>query len=82
LTGKEFFPQLISAPFHHALIIVFSVAILLSLIGAVASLFRGARYIHAEPDANTVPGAAGDTVAPRGGPTTGRRHIPRLADTG
>ena len=82
LTGKELFPQLISAPFHHALIIVFSVAILLSLIGAVASVFRGARYIHAEPDANTVPGAAGDTVAPRGRPTTGRRHIPRLADTG
>jgi hypothetical protein len=73
LTSKEFFPQLISAPFHHALIIVFSVAILLSLIGAVASLFRGARYIHAEPGANSVPGAAGDTVAPRGELAPGAR---------
>jgi hypothetical protein len=30
-------------------VIVFAVAILMSLVGAVASLFRGARYIHAEP---------------------------------
>jgi MFS family permease len=49
LTSKQFFPQLISAPFHHGLVIVFAVAILMSLVGAVASLFRGARYIHAEP---------------------------------
>ncbi len=81
LTSKQFFPQLISAPFHHALIIVFSVAILLSLIGAVASLFRGARYIHAEPNVNTVPRAAGNTVAPLLQPTAGRQHAPRLANT-
>ncbi|MGX7680742.1 MFS transporter [Jatrophihabitans sp. DSM 45814] len=49
LTSKEFFPQLISAPFHHGLVIVFSVAIIMSLIGAVASLFRGSRYVHVEP---------------------------------
>jgi MFS family permease len=49
LTSKQFFPQLISAPFHYGLVIVFAVAILMSLVGAVASLFRGARYIHAEP---------------------------------
>jgi MFS family permease len=81
LTSKEFFPQLISAPFHHALVIVFSVAILLSLVGAVASLFRGTRYIHAEPDPNTTPGAVGDTVAPLRESTAGRRHLRRLADT-
>ena len=46
LTGKEFFPQLISQPFHHGLIIVFSMAIAMSLIGAFASLFRGKRYVH------------------------------------
>jgi MFS family permease len=82
LTGKEFFPQLISAPFHHALVIVFSVAILLSLVGAVASLFRGARYIHAEPQANPVPGAAGDRVSQLDDRTAGREDRPRLADTG
>ena len=46
LTGKEFFPQLISQPFHHGLVIVFSMAIAMSLIGAFASLFRGKRYVH------------------------------------
>jgi MFS family permease len=82
LTSKEFFPQLISSPFHHALLLVFSVAILLSLIGAAASLFRGARYIHAEPDAGAVSEAAGDRMARFGEPTAGRQRAPRLADTG
>jgi MFS family permease len=49
LTSKQFFPQLISAPFHYGLEIVFAVAIVMSLVAAVASLFRGPRYIHAEP---------------------------------
>jgi MFS family permease len=61
LTSKQFFPQLISAPFHHGLVIVFTVAIIMSVIGAVASLFRGARYIHddapaAEPTFDTTSG--------------------------
>jgi MFS family permease len=55
LTSKEFFPQLISGPFHHGLVIVFAVAIGMSLVGAAASLFRGPRYIHAEPDASPLP---------------------------
>jgi MFS family permease len=49
LTGKEFFPELISGPFHHGLVIVLMLAIVMSLVGAAASLFRGPRYIHAEP---------------------------------
>jgi MFS family permease len=48
LTSKSFFPHLISGPFHHGLIIVFTVAIAMSLIGAAASLFRGRRYVHDE----------------------------------
>ena len=55
LTSKEFFPRLISGPFHHGLIIVFSVAIAMSLIGAVASLFRGGRYVHDEDAAAETP---------------------------
>jgi MFS family permease len=43
LTGREFFPHLISQPFHHGLIIVFSTAVVLSVLGAVASLLRGTR---------------------------------------
>jgi hypothetical protein len=48
LTGREFFPSLISGPFHQGLIVVFVVAVVLSLLGALASLLRGGRYIHAE----------------------------------
>ncbi len=43
LTGKHFFPDLISAPFHQGLVVVFSTAAGLSLIAAVASLMRGGR---------------------------------------
>ncbi len=46
LTGRSFFPHLISGPFHHGLVIVFSLAIVMSLIGAAASLMRGGRYVH------------------------------------
>jgi MFS family permease len=44
LTGREFFPHLISAPFHHGLFVVFSVAAALSVLAAVASLARGGSY--------------------------------------
>lgn len=48
LTGKAFFPQLISGPFHSGLIIVFITAAILSVIGAVASIFAGGKYMHVE----------------------------------
>ncbi len=54
LTGREFFPALISGPFHHGLVIVFSVATGLAAIAAVASLLRGGKYIHAT-EADTGP---------------------------
>ncbi|MEN3361371.1 MAG: hypothetical protein V7637_5353 [Mycobacteriales bacterium] len=46
LTGREFFPHLISGPFHHGLLVVFTVATALSVLAAVASLLRGGRYLH------------------------------------
>lgn len=48
LTGKEFFPQLISGPFHDGLVVVFIAAALMSFIGAGVSLARGKKYVHAE----------------------------------
>jgi MFS family permease len=48
LTGTEFFPRLLSAPFHAGLTVVFGVAAGLSLIAALASLLRGGRYVHDE----------------------------------
>jgi MFS family permease len=45
LTGKQFFPELIQAPFHHGLLIVFGVAFIMSIVGAVISAMRGKRFI-------------------------------------
>ena len=45
LTGTHFFPELIAAAFHHGLVVVFSVAAGLSVLGAAASLMRGGRYV-------------------------------------
>ena len=48
LTGKTYFPQLISKPFMHGLRIVFSAATVMSLIAAAASWLRGGKYVHEE----------------------------------
>jgi len=50
LTGGEFFPRLISGPFHSGLVVVFTAAAIMSVIAAVASLARGKRYVHGEDD--------------------------------
>jgi MFS family permease len=58
LTGQEFFPDLISAPFHQGLTVVFAVAAGLSVLAALASLLRGTRPdgpAHGRP---SPPGAA------------------------
>jgi MFS family permease len=41
LTGTRFFPELISGPFHHGLVTVFSAAAAMAVISALASLSRG-----------------------------------------
>ncbi|MDT4998729.1 MAG: hypothetical protein QOK12_834, partial [Mycobacterium sp.] len=48
LTGKTFFPQLITEPFHSGLTVVFLAAAVMMLLGAVASLFNAGRYGTAE----------------------------------
>jgi ABC-type uncharacterized transport system permease subunit len=51
LTGHSFFPNLISQPFHTGLVVVFAMALAMSVIGALASLLRGGKYVHTdEPD--------------------------------
>jgi hypothetical protein len=44
LTGKSFFPELISGPFHAGLVVVFVAAALMMLTGAVASMVHPGRY--------------------------------------
>ena len=48
LTGKEFFPQLISGPFHDGLVIVFIAAAIMSVIGAIASFVGGKKFVYAD----------------------------------
>jgi MFS family permease len=51
ITGRAFFPHLISGPFHQGLVVVFAVAAGLSVLAALASLLRGGRYVPAtEPE--------------------------------
>jgi MFS family permease len=50
LTGRTFFPELISAPFRHGLHEAFAFAIAACLVAAAASLMRGGRYYSAEPE--------------------------------
>ena len=40
LTGRSFFPHLIAGPFHDGLVVVFWLAIGMSIVGALASLIR------------------------------------------
>jgi len=49
LTGKSFFPHLISAPFRSGLHEAFAFAIVACLIAAGASLMRGGKYQYAAP---------------------------------
>jgi len=59
LTGKRFFPELISQPFHHGLIIVFTTAMALLALAAGVSALRGARFVHEE---QAVSAEAGSTT--------------------
>ena len=64
LTGREFFPQLLSQPFHNGLTVVFAVAAGLAAMAGVASLLRGGRYVHPE----LTDGASATGGSPAGAP--------------
>ncbi len=48
LTGRGFFPSLISQPFHHGLVVAFGFAIAACLVAAAASWLRGGKYVHTD----------------------------------
>jgi hypothetical protein len=80
LTGKQFFPDVISAPFHHGLVIVFTAAAVMSFIGALISLLRGKQFYYSEPGAAKGATAAAGAPAPASGraasalPANGQRN--------
>jgi hypothetical protein len=61
LTGRSFFPHLISAPFSTGLHEAFLFAIVACLIAAAASLLRGGKYAHADAPAASSPGESTDS---------------------
>jgi hypothetical protein len=54
LTGRQFFPSLIEAPFHHGLVIVFTAAAIMAVTGALVSLLRGKQFYYDDKDAPAV----------------------------
>ena len=50
LTGKQFFPRLISGPFHNGLVVVFTAATVMMLIGAAVSWVNPGRTVNDSDD--------------------------------
>ena len=68
LTGRSFFPHLISGPFRTGLHAAFAFAIVACLIAAAASLLRGGRYQHGEAErARGEDSRAGQAIHPTNG---------------
>jgi MFS family permease len=63
LTGRSFFPDLISSPFHDGLRIAFLFAIIACLVAAAASYLRGGKYHYVEGAESGQP-ATPETTAP------------------
>ncbi|MFF9351947.1 MFS transporter [Streptomyces sp. NPDC014734] len=75
LTGRGFFPALISGPFAKGLTTAFGFAVVACLVAAVASWLRGGKYVHTDrpttageaesaAPAPPVPGTAHGAMAP------------------
>jgi MFS family permease len=84
LTGREFFPSLISVAFHHGLMVVFAASAVLAALAGLASLLRGARPTAEHPAA--APAAAAPAAAvppaaapPAAAPPAAEHHAPKSA---
>jgi MFS family permease/nicotinamidase-related amidase len=55
LTGREFFPNLISGPFHSGLVVVFAFGAALAFLAAIASLLRGTAQTTTPPEPGDQP---------------------------
>ena len=66
LYGQQFFPNLISEPFRHGLLIAFSASILMLLIAAGASLMRGAKFVHEDALGHELPDGVPEAIAREG----------------
>jgi hypothetical protein len=68
LTGKQFFPHLISGPFKDGLVTAFTASMILCLVAAAASWLRGGKYVHDPSRAGPTDEHDPDEVGPYGVP--------------
>jgi hypothetical protein len=66
LTGRSFFPQMISPAFGTGLHETFTFAAVICLIAAGASWLRGGHYVYQDTDVPTLPATAGEPMAAAG----------------
>jgi MFS family permease len=66
LTGRQFFPELISAPFHQGLVIVFTAAAIMSVLGALVSLLRGKQFYYDDASVPPAPKTITQAITPNG----------------
>ncbi|MGW7003071.1 MFS transporter [Streptomyces sp. NPDC054933] len=78
LTGRGFFPALISGPFAKGLAAAFAFAIAACLVAAVASWLRGGRYVYTDQPPVRGAAAAGTTHASDAAPD--RAAVPLRAE--
>jgi MFS family permease len=76
LTGNQFFPHLIAGPFHHGLIIVFTAAAIMSVLGAVISLLRGKQFYYDGPDEAGLSPVRATALIPAASPIEPNGHGP------
>jgi MFS family permease len=80
LTGRSFFPELMTAPFKDALSAAFTFSMIACLVAAAASWMRGGKYHHREEEIEAAererpspePDGGADDAAPRRAP----REVP------
>ncbi|GAA4857644.1 MFS transporter [Saccharopolyspora rosea] len=64
LTGRSFFPSLVSGPFSQGLAVAFGFAVAACLVAAVASWLRGGKYVHTAPAPPRTSAEPADTHRP------------------
>ncbi|MDA8034590.1 MAG: MFS transporter [Actinomycetota bacterium] len=64
LTGRSFFPRLLSAPFESGLQKAFTFALVASLVAAACSWLRGGNYHHADAGAGAGAGSPSSDTGP------------------
>jgi MFS family permease len=72
LTGRSFFPHLMSAPFSNALSTAFTFSFIACLVAAWASWLRGGKYHYREEEEREVEGDAAATAAGSAAPVDRR----------